>query len=156
MQLVSILDPARTRCGAEAASKKRVLEILSELLVQGTTDPVTPHAVFDCLVARERLGSTGLGHGVALPHARLSQADEPVGAFLKIERGVDFDAPDGGRVDLVFGLLVPEDSTEEHLEILSQLAALFHEEELRRKLREASTGEDAFEIIKQATHTPTG
>lgn len=151
MQLISILDPARTRCQAEASSKKRSLEILSELLVQSTENAVTAHAVFDSLIARERLGSTGLGFGVALPHARLSQAEEPVGAFLQMSTSVDFDSPDHQQVDLVFGLVVPEESTEEHLQILSQLAELFHDAELRESLRRASNAEAVLEIFKSAS-----
>jgi PTS system nitrogen regulatory IIA component len=147
MLLISILDSARIRCNTQAASKKRVLETLSELLVEGIGNPVTPHAVFDCLVSRERLGSTALGFGVALPHGRMAKIAEPVGAFLTVGQGVDFDSPDGGRVDLVFGLLVPEDSTEEHLQILGELATLFDQADLRDKLRASASVTTAFELL---------
>ena len=148
MRLISILDSARIRCNAPAASKKRVLEVLSELLIEATDNPVTPYAVFDCLVNRERLGSTALGFGVALPHGRMAKISEPVGAFLSVEQGVDFDSPDGGRVDLVFGLLVPEDSTEEHLQILSELASLFDQDDLRASLRASDSPAAVFELLR--------
>ena len=147
MRLISLLEPARIRCDVQAVSKKRVLESLSELLVEGTGIPITPHAVFDCLVGRERLGSTGLGFGVALPHGRMAKIVQPVGAFLRIDEGVDFDSPDGDRVDLVFGLLVPEESTEEHLQILSELAERFSQPALRQALRATDSPDQAFELL---------
>ena len=151
MQLDRIIEPARIRCHAHAASKKRALEQLAELLAEGEPDNrVTPHAVFDCLIARERLGSTGLGFGVAIPHGRMSRVQVPVGAFLSVQKGVDFDSPDGGRVDLVFGLLVPEDSTEEHLLILSKLAELFNDDTLRDRLRDARTPDAVLECLTGA------
>ena len=96
---------------------------------------------------RERLGSTGLGFGVALPHARLEGIDTAVGAFVHLPCGVDFDSPDREPVDLVFALLVPENSTNEHLEILSRLAELFNEEELRKKLRIAASAKAVFGLL---------
>ena len=147
MQLSIIIDLDRICCGISAASKKRALELLSELLASGASDQVTSNAVFDRLIARERLGSTGLGFGVAIPHGRISRLDAPVGAFLSLESGVDFAAPDADRVDLVFGLLVPEESTDEHLQILSRLAELFNEAELRCRLREASSAETVLELF---------
>ncbi len=150
MQVSDILEPERVRFEVEATSKKRALEIVSELLTQNTEDSPTSHAIFDCLIARERLGSTGLGEGVALPHGRMPNLDRAMGAFIRIKEGIDFDAPDGQPVDLVFGLLVPENSTDEHLQILSRLAELFHEEALRQKLRSPSSGQEAFELLTQA------
>jgi len=81
--------------------------------------------IFDSLIGRERLGSTGLGHGVALPHGRFNQSQRAVGAFVKLKKGVDFDAIDRQPVDLVFGLLVPDHYTDEHLKILAYLAEMF-------------------------------
>lgn len=150
MQVSDILEPERVRSEVEATSKKRALEIVSELLTQSTEDSPTSHAIFDCLIARERLGSTGLGEGVALPHGRMPNLDRAMGAFIKIKEGIDFDAPDGQPVDLVFGLLVPEKSTDEHLQILSRLAELFHEEALRQKLRSPSSAQEAFALLTQA------
>lgn len=149
MRVSDILGPERVRCGVEASSKKRALEVLSELLVGAGSDAHSAHDIFDCLIARERLGSTGLGEGVALPHGRMLHLTHALGAFITTDSGVDFDGPDGRAVDLVFCLLVPEDSTDEHLQILSQLAELFNNEELRQKLRSPSSNNEAFELLTQ-------
>ena len=91
-------------------------------------------AVFDSLFARERLGSTGLGQGVAIPHGRIKGLKDAVGAFVRLASPVPFDAPDGNPVNLVFFLLVPEQATERHLQTLSELAQLFSDRELRERL----------------------
>ena len=147
MQIADILVPERVCLALDAASKKRVMEIASRLLMSGTAYTINPNVVFDGLNARERLGSTGLGFGVALPHARLDGIDAALGAFIQVSSGVDFDSPDRTRVDLVFALLVPEHSTNEHLQILSKLAELFNEETLRTHLRHASSVEEVFALL---------
>ena len=101
------------------------------------TPDISAQAVFDRLVARERLGSTGLGEGCALPHARVPGLGRTLAAFLRLGRGVDFDSPDHEPVDLVFGLLVPEESTDEHLEILAAIARVFSDERVRSSIRSA-------------------
>lgn len=148
MRISDILTPRQVRCGADASSKKRTLELLSEMMAN--CDPsLTPNAVFDCLLARERLGSTGLEDGVAIPHGRVGGIGGAVGAFVRLKQGVDFDAQDQKPVDLVFGLLVPEDATDEHLQILSQLAEMFGDPALRRQLREATSEQKTFELLTQ-------
>lgn len=134
---LTLITESRIRCRVEVTSKKRLLESLAELLA-----PAAPHcspsAVFDLLNERERLGSTGLGEGVALPHARMAGIDDAVGAFVQLEQGVSFDAPDDRPVDLAFGLLVPEAATEAHLNLLAGLAGRFNDPRLRAALREAT------------------
>lgn len=149
MRTSDILAPERVRCDIRASSKKRVLEALSELLSAGH-ELCTPRAVFDSLCQRERLGSTGLGSGVALPHARLADIEHAVGAFLKTREGIDFDAPDGAPVDLVFGLLVPQNSTDEHLQILSRLAEAFSDERLRERLRREDSPQAMYAVLAEA------
>jgi PTS system nitrogen regulatory IIA component len=107
MIITDLITPERIVCDCEVTSKKRVIEVLSERLATGQAD-LTARPIFDSLINRERLGSTGLGHGVALPHGRFSQSQQAIGAFIKLRKGVDFDAIDRQPVDLVFGLLVPE------------------------------------------------
>lgn len=119
-----------------AASKKRVLEEVAELLAS-SSDGLTQGNVFDKLLERERLGSTGLGHGIALPHARIAGVTEARGAFVQLQSGADFDALDQQPVDLVFGLLVPEEATEEHLQLLAKLATLFSDDAFCQRLRKA-------------------
>jgi len=103
--------------------------------------------VFESLLARERLGGTGVGYGVAIPHGRLKSSDHTVGAFIKLQNGVDFDSADRQPVDLLFALLVPEKSNEEHLQILAALAKLFSDESLRTQLRDADNIEKIHQLI---------
>jgi PTS system nitrogen regulatory IIA component len=135
-----------------ASSKKRVLEQAARLLAAHSEEPAVEQ-IFERLLERERLGSTGLAGGVALPHARMSGIQDSRGAFLRLAEAIEFDALDGKPVDLVFALLVPEDANEEHLQLLSKLAATFNQEDLRNRLREADA-EQALAILtgKSATH----
>lgn len=147
-----ILEPGSVSIADPASSKKRILEQAARLLA-GTADEPDPEQIFERLLERERLGSTGLAGGVALPHARMPGIDESRGAFLQLAEAVEFDALDGSPVDLVFALLVPENANEEHLQLLARLAAMFNDEELRRRLREAEA-EEAMAILtgKSSTH----
>ena len=154
MKLSEILNEQRTRLDVDAGSKKRVLETLGELLAAGvptpdddTTPAPTAHAIFDALCAREKLGSTGLGHGVGLPHARMSGLQSPLGALLRLTDKVDYDAPDKAGVDLVFALLVPEESTEDHLQLLAQLAARLGDAGVREALRSCETPRQAIDLL---------
>lgn len=132
----SLLTPGRIQCVDKLNSKKAALDHLAEL-ISGSHANVSQEIVFDSLNTRERLGSTGLGKGVALPHGRIPSLDHPIGAFIRLDTPVEFDAVDGKPVDLLFSLVVPEQSTQEHLTILSQLAELFTEESFRSQLRES-------------------
>jgi nitrogen PTS system EIIA component len=149
MKLSEILSPSCIRLDADATSKKRVLEAASEVLADNDEN-LSARQVFECLFAREKLGSTGLGHGVAIPHGRLAGLDKTIGAFLRLPKGVDFDAPDGEPVDLVFALLVPEESTEEHLQVLADIASFFNSEKSRQALRVKISPEQARELLCQA------
>jgi PTS system nitrogen regulatory IIA component len=143
----------RIGCKVEAASKKRVLEQLGQRLALAVP-ALTQDSVFDALLQRERLGSTGLGKGIALPHARMSQVAKAVGAFVQVSEGVDFDAVDNQPVDLAFAMLVPEEATDEHLKLLAQLAKMFSDTTFCNALREAETTEELNTLIqKQATDT---
>lgn len=136
----------RIECGVQLSSKKRALEKLGSLLATASEN-VTPEAVFERLLERERLGSTGLGGGIAIPHARMSAVDNAYGAFIQIETGVNYDAVDEKPVDLAFAMLVPEESTEEHLQLLANLAELFSNKVLCAELRKAATPEDILKIL---------
>lgn len=143
MNIANLLAPERIRAGAEATSKKRTLELLSELLTGDSGDPMT-RAVLESLIGRERLGATGLGRGVALPHARSSAVSEPTAAMVKLAEPVDFDAIDKQRVDLLFALLVPEESTDEHLRLLRSLAEMFRDTSMCERLRASQTPEEIY------------
>ena len=149
MNINDILSPDCIRISDKIASKKRVLEELSELISQHDPELIKEE-IFDSLIARERLGSTGISHGVAIPHGRVKTCKHSLGCFVKLTNPVDFDAIDGKPVDLVFGLLVPENSTDEHLKILSALANLFSHEAICEKLRTSSSIEDIYQLLTNA------
>lgn len=135
MNLVAkLLPPGNVVLDLAVSSKKRLFEQIG--LLFENHHGIARNLVFDSLFDRERLGSTGLGQGVAIPHGRLKGLKEALGAFVRLAQPVPFDAPDGKPVNLVFTLLVPEQATEKHLQILSELAQMFSD----RALREALTG----------------
>lgn len=148
MNITELLDSERISCDFQATSKKRVLEELSTLIA-GNTPELTESEIFDSLIGREKLGSTGLGHGVAIPHGRIKGRDSATAAFIKLDQGVDFDASDNRPVDLLFALVVPEHFTNEHLDLLAQLAEMFDNEEFCNKLR---TSHDTAQILELMRH----
>ncbi|NEV63065.1 PTS sugar transporter subunit IIA [Thiorhodococcus minor] len=141
-----LITETRIGCGVEIASKKRLLETLAELLANDHPR-LQAETVFERLLERERLGSTGLGHGIALPHARLKDVSEVLGAFVQTVKGVDYDAADGEPVDLAFALLVPEEANEEHLQLLAHLASLFSSASVRARLREAASPSGLLDVL---------
>ena len=146
MQLTDILSLSRISCDGQASSKKRVLEQFSDLIANDQTS-LNRSEIFDSLLSRERLGSTGLGHGLAIPHGRVSNSERAIGAFIKLREGIDYDAVDHQPVDLLFALLVPEKSTEEHLQLLALLAEMFSDAEVVEKLRHAHTTTALYDAI---------
>ncbi len=133
-----ILTPGRTACQISTASKKRLFETIAEIVsADQSTLPYTE--VLDNLVARENLGSTGLGQGIAIPHCRVSDCPEPLGALISLETAIPFDAPDEQPVDLLFVLLVPEEADQEHLDILASIASLFNQPDFCAQLRRADS-----------------
>ena len=146
MQISQILAPDRVLSNVPDQSKKAALETLATLIADA--DPgLTQTEVFNSLITRERLGSTGLGEGVALPHGRLKNGEHTLGAFIRLGSAIDFDAVDHKPVDLLFALLVPEESTDEHLQILAQLAELFSKPEVLERLRTEQTTEGIFSVL---------
>jgi len=135
MSLVSkLLPPANVLLDLPVSSKKRLFEQVG--LLFENNHGIARSLVFDSLFARERLGSTGLGQAVAIPHGRIKGLKDALGAFVRLAQPVPFDSPDGKPVQLLFVLLVPEQATEKHLQILSELAQMFSD----RALREAMIG----------------
>jgi len=148
MNITDLLMPDRVSCRDDLGSKKRLLEYVSELLA-GSSAELTQNEIFDALINRERLGSTGLGKGVAIPHGRIASLERPVCAFVKLATPVDFDATDGQAVDLIFTLLVPENSTEEHLQVLSTIAEIFSNAGISMALRQCDTDSCLLEQLCQ-------
>ena len=130
--IAKLLPPANILLDLDVTSKKRVFEQAG--LLFENNQGIARSTVFDSLFARERLGSTGLGQGVAIPHGRIKGIKEAIGAFVRLSTPVPFDAPDGLPVSLAFVLLVPEQATERHLQILSELAQMFSDKALRERL----------------------
>lgn len=141
-----LFSPERVTCRAYVSSKKKALELISGL-VADSEDGVVQNEVFSSLIERERLGSTGLGRGIAIPHGRLKSLDHAVCAFVKLNQGVDYDAADGQEVDMICALLVPEESTNEHLHVLSMLAEMFSDEDRCARLRAAKTGQEVYDLL---------
>jgi PTS system nitrogen regulatory IIA component len=135
-QIAKLLPTVNVVVGLEASSKKRVFE-QAGLLFENNSG-IARSIVFDALLARERLGSTGLGQGVAIPHGRIKGLKEATGAFVRLSVPVQFDSPDGKPVALLFILLVPESATEQHLQILSELAQMFSDRVFREALGTAA------------------
>ena len=135
MPLADLLDPQRIALIDEPVDRDRVLERAARLLA---VDPAAEaDGIAECLRLRERMGSTAIGHGVAIPHGRCSNFDGVRAAFLRLREPVDFDAGDGEPVDLVFAMTVPEHFTQQHLQLLSELAEVFAEPAFREALRNA-------------------
>ena len=132
--LRELLSPARTRQGIPGGSNKAILEEVAALVAADHPD-IDRGELIGRLLEREKLGSTGLGGGVAIPHCRLGGCDTPLGALVSLREPADFDAPDDAPVDLLFVLLVPEEAQQEHLDILASLARLFSQDPLLAALR---------------------
>lgn len=148
MKIADLLTLDRVVAGLQVSSKKRLLEQVSELIVQGSPE-LSASEIFEGLFARERLGSTGLGEGVAIPHGRIKGAQAAVGGFVQLQQPIDYDAIDSRPVDLLFCLIVPEESTEEHLQILATLAALFSNKALCQQLRETTDRNVLYKLLTQ-------
>lgn len=146
MKLAEILNPARVVAGTVVTSKKRALEEMSKLLATGAAT-VTDGEIFTSLTQREKLGSTGLGHGVAIPHGRMSGVDSSIGALIRLKHPVDYDAHDGQTVDLMFGLVVPQAATDQHLKHLAAIAELFSDESFCKEARACTDDAALYALI---------
>ncbi len=132
-RLAAILPASNVLVDVDASSKKRVFEQAG--LLFENQHAIARGIVSDNLFARERLGSTGLGHGVAIPHGRIKGLKNPLGAVLRLRQPIAFDAPDDEPVSLLIFLLVPEAATQRHLEILSEIAEMLSDRSLRETLK---------------------
>jgi nitrogen PTS system EIIA component len=142
-----LLKPGQVLSNVEARSKKSTLDILSELLSSAAN--LDQGDVFRSLISREKLGCTAIENGVAIPHGRLGGLDEPVGAFMKLSRPVDFDMPDREPVDLIFGMLVsmPEEDAGCHHEEVSNVAVALADPDLVKALRQASSSRAIYDLL---------
>jgi len=144
-RLASILPESQVLVGVEATSKKRAFEEAG--LLFESQHGLSRALITDSLFARERLGSTGLGHGVAIPHGRIKGLKAPMAAVLRLAQPIGFDAPDEQPVSLLIFLLVPEAATQKHLEILSEIAELLSDASLRERIKTAPTADQLHALI---------
>jgi len=143
--IAKLLPPSNVVADLQASSKKRLFEQAG--LLFENQHGIARSVVFDSLFARERLGSTGLGQGVAIPHGRIKGLKDSLCAFFRLAQPVPFDAPDGNPVSLAFVLLVPEQATEKHLQMLSELAQMFSDKALREAMGQAADAAGLHALI---------
>lgn len=143
MHIESLLTSRRTLCRANCTSKKRTLEVLASLIAEGCEN-IDANDLFQQLIGRERLGSTGIGDGIAIPHCRFKTEGATIGALMTLETPIDFDSVDSKPVDIIFAMLVPEDAESEHLQTLATLAEQLQKPRYVNALRNAETGDALY------------
>lgn len=144
--LSSILHPSRVDMSLEGTSKKRVLESIAKHIAADV--PVLDgDELFRRLMARERLGSTGIGKGIAVPHCRLENCSGTIGSFFLLRDKISFDAVDDQPVDLIFALLVPEEEDDSHLQTLATIAQTFVEDDFLARLRHCTSNEELYQTL---------
>jgi PTS system nitrogen regulatory IIA component len=146
-RLASILSPSQVLAQVDVTSKKRAFEEAG--LLFENLHGLSRALVTDSLFSRERLGSTGLGHGVAIPHGRIEGLKAPMSAVFQLAQPIGFDAPDDQPVSLLIFLLVPEAATQKHLEILSEIAEMLSDSDLREKLTVTDNSQVLFDLLAQ-------
>ena len=146
MKISDILSPKNILSNIQCNSKKAAIELLAKNLAD-SNNGISQIEIIDCLTAREKLGSTGLGNGIAIPHGRLKYCKETIAGFIQLNNGVDYEAIDNTPVDLIFALIVPEESTDEHLHILSILAKTLSNSKTINKLRNSKNPTEIFTLL---------
>ncbi len=148
MTISALLSPQSIFLNTEISSKKKLLELIANIAADRTQ--LSESEIYNNLLNRERLGSTGLGQGFAVPHARLNELKQTMAFFFRLKDTVNFESPDNQPVGLVFTIIIPQEATEEHLIILSSLAGIFSKAEVCEAIRSATSKEEIAEIIRSA------
>lgn len=151
MIISDLLSPEKIHCDVHSSSKKRLLELISEELARHS-EHFGQREIFESLCARERLGSTGLGKGVAIPHGRVKGTEHVEVSFIRLKKPLPFDSVDGEPVDLLFALAVPESCGEDHLKLLAQVAELFSDADLLEELRAAENPGQLLQLLSNSRH----
>jgi PTS system nitrogen regulatory IIA component len=151
MLVDDLISPESVLPDVRASSKKRLLEVISQALARDD-ESLNSREIFESLCARERLGSTGLGNGVAIPHGRVSGSSRVQAVFIRLAKPLAFDAVDGKPVDLLFALAVPEHCTSDHLKLLSEIAEKFSDQELLHDLRNTDDANELARLLAQTRH----
>lgn len=145
IELNTILSPELTICNySESANKKQIIEKISNL-VHETHHAIKYQEILESLQQRERLGSTAVGHGVAIPHGRVNNIEHPICVLITLEKAIEYSTEDTVAVDLFFGLLVPKEADKEHLDVLAALSTRLQDKSFREKLRQAETNIDLYQ-----------
>lgn len=148
VRIPDLLEPVRVDLNCRISSKKRMLEHIASMLIRETD--VDEQSVFRVLIEREKLGSTGVGHGVALPHARMEDIQDAILALAILNEPLDYQAADHEDVRIVVGLLVPQNANDTHLQILAHLARLLSQSRLRDRLLQANDKHEVFSALERA------
>jgi PTS system nitrogen regulatory IIA component len=152
MPIDDLLTPEGVMPSVKTATKKQLLEAISEHAEPLSGVPA--RIIFDALLQRERLGSTGIGNGIAIPHGKFEGLDHLIGVFARLDKAIDFDALDGQPVDLVFVLLAPEGAGADHLKGLSRVARVLRNPAVTAKIRTLREADVIFDILTGAMATP--
>lgn len=147
MNIAQILSPESTFSNLRLSSKKKVLETVSQVMAEGIG--CSSQEIYESLLSREKLGSTALGEGVAIPHGRLKQATQAFSVFILLEEPIEYDAPDNLPVDIIFAVIVPQDANNEQLKYLAQIAKILSESSLVSQIRHAHCDQALYEIIEK-------
>lgn len=147
VEFEGLLTPDRVEIGCQISSKKRLMEKIATLLMLCDHTQLDRKTILQTLVERERLGSTGIGNGVALPHGRINGLVDVIGAVAVLDRPLEYDSIDEQPVKLAFGLLVPAEANEQHLKILAYLARMFSDQALRRNVYHAASNTEVYDFL---------
>ncbi|MGB0893939.1 MAG: PTS IIA-like nitrogen regulatory protein PtsN [Parashewanella sp.] len=145
MELDIVLKPECTTC-ATPGSKKKVLELIADVVATQYPD-LSAQEIFESLLSREKMGSTGIGNGIAIPHGRLDNIDKPIAVFIKCEQPVTFEAIDKQPVDILFALLVPADQCQQHLSTLSAMAEKLSDKQTLKQLRRINDEKELYQVL---------
>lgn len=146
MEIKDILTPGCTVCAVQGTSKKRILETISDLASK-QHEGLELDAVLTSLLCREKMGSTGIGNGIAIPHGRLAGIDKVIAVLITSDKAVSYDAIDNQPVDIFFAILVPEDQAQGHLQTLATIAKKLSDKDTLKKIRQASSDQALYEAI---------
>jgi PTS system nitrogen regulatory IIA component len=146
MEIKDILHPDCTLCAVQGTSKKRVLELISQIANQYLMD-IDQATILSSLTCREKMGSTGIGNGIALPHGRLKDLENVMAIVVTSEKPISYDAIDNAPVDIFFAILVPENRASEHLGTLSAIASKLNNKDTLSRMRKAKTDQELFEAL---------
>ncbi len=146
INLSSVLTAERIQVKSNACSKKRVLELVSQLISQALPE-CDYKDIFEQFIAREKLGSTAIGHGIAIPHIRLEGINQAIAALVTLQQPVDFNGPEKLSVDLIFALVVPANFEQQHLDLLKAITQQLHSETTQEALRNSNTAEMAYRLL---------